>query len=89
MGEGVNSPEERHVRSYADLHVRSYADSLPPRSACRLPWSPEGRSASLRERPSAAPSPDRRQPDRGGLWEAAKSVVTDVDFRHGVVLESP
>ena len=27
MGEGNNSPEERHVRSYADLHVRSYADT--------------------------------------------------------------
>jgi len=27
MGEGNNSPEERHVRSYADLHMRWYADT--------------------------------------------------------------
>src|SRR3954451_11701646 len=26
MGEDDNSPEERHIRSYADLHMRSYAD---------------------------------------------------------------
>ena len=46
----------------------------PPASGCRPPWSPEGRCASLRDGPSAHPSPDLLQPDRSRLWEAARSV---------------
>jgi hypothetical protein len=51
-----------------------------PRGACRLPWSPEGRYASLWDRPSTDPSPDRRQSDGGGLWKAAGSVETNAEL---------
>ena len=44
---------------------------FPPASGCRPPWSPEGRFASLRNGPSAHPSPDLLQPALQRLWRAA------------------
>jgi hypothetical protein len=44
----------------------------PPASGCRLPWSPEGRFASLRDGPAAHPSPSLLQPARKRLWESRR-----------------
>jgi hypothetical protein len=67
---------ERHSRSSVGALAVSVARS-PPRSACRLPWSPEGRFASLRDRPAADPSPDRRQPDGAGCGKHRGSIEGD------------
>src|SRR5687768_5542193 len=56
-----------------DSHVGALAvraARLPPQSACRMPRSPEGRFASLRDRPTADPPPHPAAAGPGGLWEA-------------------
>jgi hypothetical protein len=60
-----------------------------PRSACRLPWSPEGR---CRVPPGAAfgrPFPRLAAAGPRPVVGATRSVDTDVKFCHGVVCESP
>jgi flagellar biosynthesis GTPase FlhF len=43
MDERDNSPEERHIRSYADLHVSSYAD----KNLCLVGPAGTGKSHTL------------------------------------------
>jgi hypothetical protein len=68
---GCRSAPGRSVRLQNGIrlprrYARGIGDARPTRSACRLPRSREGRVASLRDRPTADPSPDQRQPDRAG-----------------------